>query len=98
MITLVLTAADEDHPSFGCSNEREWTYFGDAFFNHSLRPGVTIEQAFLAAKVMISQWEVRDGLTPSNPQGYFGPALMRELAPLYLTSQNAMNSETGIRD
>ena len=26
--SIVLTAADENSPSFGCSNEREWTYFG----------------------------------------------------------------------
>jgi len=34
--TIVLTAADDKHPSFGCSNEREWTYFGDAYFNRNL--------------------------------------------------------------
>lgn len=94
--TVILTAADNNHPSFGCSNEREWTYFGDAFFNHSLRPGVTIEEAFLDAKTAIAQWEVRDGLTPSNPQGHFGPAIMKKLTPLYLTSKNAMNSETSM--
>ena len=62
----VLTAADEKSTSFGCSNEREWTYFGDAFNQH-LKPDVTLEQAFLNARVTIGQWEARDGLTPSNP-------------------------------
>lgn len=95
--TIILTAADENHPSFGCSNEREWTYFGDALFNHSLRPGVTVEEAFLDAKAAIAQWEDRDGLTHSNPQGYFGSALMKKLTPLYLASKNAMNAETGVR-
>lgn len=90
--TIVLTAADEKHPSFGCSNEREWTYFGDAFFNRSLRPGKNIEETFLDAKVAIAQWEARDRATPSNPQGYFGHALMEKLAPLYTNSgsKNAM--------
>ena len=41
--SIVLTAADENSPSFGCSNEREWTYFGDAFFNQSLGEGVSLE-------------------------------------------------------
>lgn len=87
--TVVLTAADEKNPSFGCSNEREWTYFGDAFFNRSLRPGVTIEEAFLDAKVVIGQWEARDDLTPSNPQAHFGEALMAKLAPLYAPTPQA---------
>ena len=39
--TIVLTAADDKSTSFGCSSEREWTYFGDAFFNQHLKPDVT---------------------------------------------------------
>ncbi len=31
--TLVITAADANHPSFGCEDKAKWTYFGDAFFN-----------------------------------------------------------------
>lgn len=94
--TIIMTAADDVHPSFGCSNEREWTYFGDAFFHRSLHPGRTIEQAFLEAKTAIAQWETRDGLTHSNPQGYFGQALTAKLAPLYLekASKSAMMSDT----
>src|ERR1700677_939467 len=30
--TIVLTAADAKNTSFGCSPERDWTYFGDALF------------------------------------------------------------------
>ena len=85
--TIVLTAADEKSTSFGCSNEREWTYFGDAFFNQHLKPDVTLEQAFLNARVTIGQWEARDGLTPSNPQGHFGPALVEKLAQLGVSRQ-----------
>jgi hypothetical protein len=81
--TIVVTAADEKSSSFGCSNEREWTYFGDAFFNRNLRADVSIEEAFLDAKATIGQWEARDGLTSSNPQGHFGPALMKRLARVY---------------
>lgn len=87
--TIVLTAADDKHPSFGCSNEREWTYFGDAFFNRNLRPGDNIEDSFRNAKITIAQWEVRDGAQQSNPQGYFGSALMKKLAPLYLKPESA---------
>jgi len=78
--SVVLTAADEDSPSFGCSNERDWTYFGDAFFNQSLGEGVSLEGAFENAKVKISQWEARDDLPPSSPQGHFGAAISEKLA------------------
>ena len=85
--TIVLTAADDKSTSFGCSHERDWTYFGDALFNQHLQPGVTLEEAFLNAKATIGQWEARDGLTPSNPQGHFGPALVVKLARLGLSRQ-----------
>ena len=80
--SIVLTASDESSPSFGCSNEREWTYFGDAFFNQSLGEGVSLEQAFEDAKVKISQWETRDELPPSSPQGHFGAVISEKLAKL----------------
>lgn len=82
--SIVLTAADTDHPSFGCSDEREWTYFGDALFNRSLTRGENLQQAFIDAKKTVGQWEAEYGLTPSNPQGFFGRALTSRLAPLYL--------------
>ena len=77
--SVVLTAADENSASFGCSNERDWTYFGDAFFNQNLGAGVSLEEAFENAKVRISQWEARDEAPPSNPQGFFGSSLAKKL-------------------
>jgi hypothetical protein len=77
--SVVLTAADENSPSFGCSNERDWTYFGDALFNQNLGAGVSLEEAFASAKVKISQWEARDEAPPSNPQGFFGSSLSNKL-------------------
>jgi hypothetical protein len=38
--TLVITAADANHPSFGCEDKANWTYFGDAFFNAALRRAI----------------------------------------------------------
>lgn len=78
--SIVLTAADENSPSFGCSNERDWTYFGDAFFNQSLGAGVSLEVAFEGAKAKISQWETRDDIPTSSPQGHFGSAISEKLA------------------
>jgi hypothetical protein len=52
--SVVLTAADENSVSFGCSSERDWTYFGDALFNQNLGAGVSLEEAFENAKGRIS--------------------------------------------
>ena len=84
--TIVITAADAKHTSFGCAPERDWTYFGDAFFHQSLHPGADFENAFDHARVLIRGWEMMDRATPSNPQGSFGPALVAKLMPLFATN------------
>ena len=43
--TLVITAADANHPSFGCEDKAKWTYFGDAFFNAALRRANNLNSA-----------------------------------------------------
>jgi Peptidase C13 family len=81
--TIVITAADARSPSFGCAPGRDWTYFGDAFFNRSLRPGVDLQRAFNSARLIISEWELAENLSPSNPQAHFGPAVVEKLAPMF---------------
>lgn len=87
--TIVLTAADATHTSFGCAPERDWTYFGDAFFRQSVQPGTGFQDAFRHAQILIQGWELMDHATPSNPQGFFGPALVAKLAPFFLSEQAA---------
>lgn len=55
--TMVLTAAAADKTSFGCEPSRDWTYFGDALFNHAVRGGEPMLQAFVAARDIITGWE-----------------------------------------
>jgi hypothetical protein len=66
--TLVITAADANHPSFGCQDKVKWTYFGDAFFNQALRRAADLRSAFAVARKLISLREMRYRLMPSNPQ------------------------------
>lgn len=66
--TLVITAADADHTSFGCADEAKWTYFGSAFFYAALRKAHSIEQAFVLARALVRARELAEGFTPSNPQ------------------------------
>jgi hypothetical protein len=87
--TIVLTAADAAHASFGCAAERDWTYFGDALFRQSVRPGIDLKRAFDNARILIQGWEMMDQAPPSNPQAHFGPALVEKLAPFFSAAPNA---------
>ncbi|MGC1352395.1 MAG: C13 family peptidase [Xanthobacteraceae bacterium] len=86
--TIVITAADAQSTSFGCAPERDWTYFGDAFFRQSVRPGRDFQRTFDSARVLIQGWELMDRARPSNPQAHFGPALVAKLAPFFQTEQS----------
>ncbi len=66
--TLVITAADSTHPSFGCQPEAHWTYFGDALFNRALRRGGSLGAAFAQARTIVAAREAAQGFAPSNPQ------------------------------
>jgi hypothetical protein len=66
--TLVITAADADHSSFGCEDKAKWTYFGDAFFNIALRQTKNMKDAFVLARSLVSRRELRQGFEPSHPQ------------------------------
>lgn len=68
--TLVMTAADKDHTSYGCGSKSELTFFGRAVFDEQLRKTLSFEEAFSAAVPVIEQREMEakknDGF--SNPQ------------------------------
>jgi hypothetical protein len=64
---LVITAADADHPSFGCRDKAQWTYFGDAFFNVALRQAKSLKDAFVVARALVQKRELREHFEPSNP-------------------------------
>jgi Peptidase C13 family len=64
---LVITAADANHPSFGCQDKAKWTNFGEAFFNVALRQAVSLKDAFLNARSLVRKRELREHFEPSNP-------------------------------
>lgn len=74
--TLVITAADSAHPSFGCQPEAHWTYFGDALFNQALRRDASLPAAFADARAIVAAREAKDGFDPSNPQMAGGAAVL----------------------
>jgi hypothetical protein len=77
--TLIMTASSANKTSFGCSDEREWTYFGDALFNRALRTTRSFTDAFAEAKATIEAWEAEQKLTPSEPQISVGRAIAPKL-------------------
>lgn len=78
--TLIMTAASAERTSFGCANGRDWTYFGDALFNHALRQETSFVKAFARAEQLIKSWEFwRIFLKPSEPQMSAGPEIVKLL-------------------
>jgi hypothetical protein len=77
--TLVITAADADHPSFGCRDKARWTYFGNAFFNVALRQAKSLKDAFVVAHSLVKKREVRERFEPSNPLMAGGENVQRPL-------------------
>lgn len=66
--TLIMTASRADRVSFGCSEEADFTYFGDALFAQALNQTDDLQQAFELAKVTVQQREQADGFEASEPQ------------------------------
>ncbi|MCB5173753.1 MULTISPECIES: C13 family peptidase [Microvirga] len=77
--TLVITAAAEDKPSFGCRDGATWTYFGDAFFNKALRGETRLDKAFEKARGLVTRREEKEGFDPSNPQIAGGSQVLERL-------------------
>ena len=75
--TLVMTAADADHTSYGCGSRSELTFFGRAMFDEQLRQTHSFTEAFSHALPVIAQREKEAGKEdgPSNPQMRLGAHL-----------------------
>ncbi|MEQ1795859.1 MAG: C13 family peptidase [Nitrospira sp.] len=77
--TLVITAADATHTSFGCGNQFDYTYFGEAYFDKGLRQTYSFVDAFDEARASIAAREAAEKLTASNPQMSVSPAMRAKL-------------------
>jgi Peptidase C13 family len=80
--TIVITAAAADRTSFGCSNDRDLTYFGEAFYRDALPSAGSLHDAFDRAKAAITERERAEHITASNPQAYFGKKMEEKLKSL----------------
>ncbi len=66
--TLIMTASRADRVSFGCSEEADFTYFGDALFAQALNQTDDLQQAFALAKAHVAEREQADNFEASEPQ------------------------------
>jgi len=80
--TLVITAADAEHSSFGCDDDRELTYFGEALLKDSIPTSRSLEDAFKKASALIQKRETNEHKIRSNPQMAMGRAMRQKLAGL----------------
>ena len=80
--TIVLTAAARDRASFGCSDDRHLTYFGESFYRDALPAAPSLREAFEATRSAIAKREREERVRPSQPQSYFGPLMESKLAEI----------------
>lgn len=83
--TLVMTAADAEHTSYGCGRGSELTYFGRAMYDEQLRNNtLSFEEAHAVARTVIKEREEKAGKDDgySNPQISVGAAIRPRLLQL----------------
>jgi hypothetical protein len=79
---IVITASAPDKTSFGCSDDRDLTYFGEAFYRDALPGAKSLREAFDTASADIAAREKREDIDASEPQAFFGEEIERHLATL----------------
>jgi Peptidase C13 family len=86
--TAIWTASAFNRTSFGCSNDRKLTYFGDAFFQQSLPKAASLEDAFDKSMTLIADWERRDSLEHSQPMSSIGT----QIRPLLVSIERKISA------
>ena len=83
--TLVMTASDADHTSYGCGKKSDLTFFGRAMYDEQLRKQtLSFEKAHAAARLIIDKREKEAGKDDgySNPQIKVGSRIRSYLEQL----------------
>ncbi len=80
--SLIVTAADAEHSSFGCQEDRELTWFGEAFLKDALPGSASLEAAFAKARALIDQRETAAHEIHSNPRIFVGAAIKAKLVEI----------------
>jgi hypothetical protein len=95
--TLIVTAADDLHQSFGCQYDSNFTWFSKAYFDQALRRTFSFTEAFGSARASIAEREKGRGLAASNPQMFIGAAMKGKLESLAGRLEARGEAQPGIR-
>src|SRR5580704_2876877 len=77
--TLIMTAADSRHSSFGCDDTRDLTYFGEALLRDALPHACSLNTAYADMARIIRRRETDEGEIHSNPQMFVGARMQARL-------------------
>jgi hypothetical protein len=80
--TLVMTAADAYHSSFGCDDTRDLTWFGEALLKDALPHACSLPAAYAELARIIRQRENDEREIHSNPKLFVGPKVQPKLMQL----------------
>lgn len=80
--TLIMTAADSRHSSFGCDDTRDLTYFGEALLRDALPRACSLNQAYADMARIIRQRESDEREIHSNPRLFVGTRMQARLPQL----------------
>jgi len=75
--SIVATAADADHSSFGCTDTRNFTYYGEALFKRQMKEGMDLVDALNGIPPIIIEMEAEQGYEHSNPQLSIGEDFLK---------------------
>jgi len=81
--TIIIAAAAADRTSFGCSDDRDLTYFGEAFYRDALPATADLQAAFQHASDAIAAREGVEGKQASKPTAWFGRGLLEHLHAVF---------------
>jgi hypothetical protein len=87
--TLIMTAADSRHSSFGCDDTRDLTYFGEALLKDALPHACSLNQAYTDTARIIRQREAAEREIHSNPRLFVGPAMQARLPQLEVAAAHS---------
>lgn len=94
--SVIATASAADRTSFGCGDENEFTYFGEAVFKDQLSTSYSIIGSLHAAREAIAVREQAEKLQASNPQTFIGADILPKLERMeHLFAQAACGRQQG---
>lgn len=91
--TLIMTAADAYHSSFGCDDTRELTWFGEALLKDALPHACSLPAAYGDMARIIRQRESDEGEIHSNPKLFVGPKFAPKLQQLEAASARSCSAQ-----